>query len=95
MSAQTSRQIAGRVGGLRSWANTVDRAARTRRGRDAGPGSVDYWIGRLDPVRFADATDEQKVAAATAAKKAHFAALALKSSQARARRKGAADALSA
>lgn len=80
-------QLAGRVGGLRSWANTVDRTARSQPGRDAGPGSLEYWIARLDPERFAGATDEQKRAAAEAAKRAHYAGLALKSAQSRARRR--------
>lgn len=84
--ASTSRQLAGRLGGLKSWANTPDRTARTSNGRAAGPGSIGYWLARLDPVRFADASDEQKVAAATAAKKAHYARLALKSAQVRARK---------
>ncbi len=81
----SSHQLAGRVGGLKSWANTPDRPARTQRGRDAGPGSIDYWIGKLDPVRFADATVDQKLAAAQAAKRAHFARLAMLSAQARSR----------
>lgn len=87
-AAAPHRQLSGRLGGLKSWANTPDRTARTKRGRDAGPGSIDYWVCRLDPVKFADATDEQRLAAATAAKKAHYAGLALKSAQARARKRG-------
>lgn len=79
------RQLAGRLGGLKSWANTVDRTERTKRGRDAGPGSIDYWVDRLPP-QFADATDEQKHQAALAAKRAHYAELALKSAQARRRK---------
>jgi len=59
-------QQAGRYGGLRSWANTPDRTARTAPARDAGPGSVDYWLARLDPERFADATGEQRLVAADA-----------------------------
>ncbi len=87
--------LSGRVGGLISWANTSDRTARTQRSRDAGPGSIDYWVGKLDGERFASATEEQKRAAAEAAKKAHYAALALKSAQSRARRKGTDHARSA
>jgi hypothetical protein len=79
-------RTAGRVGGLTSWANTADRTARTDPARRRSPGSVDYWLGQLDPERFADATDEQKLAAAEAARKAHFARLALRSAQARRRR---------
>ena len=85
----TRRQQIGRYGGLKSWSNTVDRSARTAAGRKAGPGSVDYWLTRL-PEKFADATDAQRLAAAEAARKAHFAEMALKS--ARSRAKGNRDA---
>lgn len=79
----TPRQTIGRYGGLKSWANTVDRTARTAPGRKAGPASIDYWLARLDRERFAEATDAQRLAAAEAARKAHFAELALRSAKAR------------
>lgn len=85
MPAHPNQTAGGRVGGFKSWANTVDRAERTKGPRDASPGGIDYWLNRLDPERFADATDAQRLAAAQAAKKAHFAELAMKSAQARAR----------
>ena len=85
----SSHQLAGRVGGLKSWANTPDRTVRTAPGLRAGPGAVDYWLDRLDPERFADATDAQRVAAAECARRAHFAAMALKSAQVR---RGGSDA---
>lgn len=80
------RQLSGRLGGLTSWANTPDRTARTQRSRDAGPGSIDYWLAKLDQERFADATDEQRRAAAQAAKSAFYARLAAKSAVTRARK---------
>jgi hypothetical protein len=82
----TERQQIGRYGGLKSWANTPDRSARTAPGRKASPGSVDYWLARLDSERFADATDQQRLAAAESARRAHFAQLAMKSVRSRARR---------
>lgn len=78
-----AKRTAGRIGGLQSWANTPDRTIRTTKPRDAGPGSLAYHLARLDPVRFADATDEQKLAAAGAAKRAFYARLALASAKAR------------
>lgn len=87
-----SRSTIGRLGALKSWANTVDRTARTAHARRCGPGSIDYWLARLDPDRFANATEAQKLAAAEAAKKAYFARLALKSAAARSRRGGGHDA---
>lgn len=79
----TERQIRGRYGAHKSWANTVDRSARTRQARSKSPGSIDYWLDRLDPERFANATDEQKMQAAEAGKKAHFAELSMRSAAAR------------
>ena len=83
---QASRQaIAGRLGALTSWANTVDRTARTRSARAKSPSNVEYHLERLDPERFADATEAQKLAAADAARRAYFAELAMRSAQARRR----------
>lgn len=79
--------MGGRAGGLESWARTVDRTARTAPARAKAPGELDYWLERLDPERFADATEAQRLAAADAARRAHFARLALASAKARRRRK--------
>lgn len=68
-----------RAGALKSWANTVDRAARTAKARAASPASLEYHLTRLDPERFAEATDEQRLAAADAARRAHFARIAARS----------------
>lgn len=81
----TQRQVIGRYGGLKSWANTPDRTARTRPARAKSPSSLEYHIDRLGP-QFADASESQRLAAAEAAKRAYFAELAMKS--VRARRKG-------
>ena len=79
-STDRRRQQTSSIGGLISWANTVDRAERTARGRKAGPGDIAYWT-RLKRAesKFADATDDQVLAAALAAQKAHYKSLALKS----------------
>ncbi len=87
---EADRQLAGRYGAHKSWALTADRTARTRPARDKSPSSVEYHLARLDPERFADATAEQRYAAAEAAKRAWFAGLAMKS--ARARRRGGSHA---
>ncbi len=83
------RQQIGRVGALESWANTIDRPARTRAARNNSPSSTEYWLNKLDPERFADASEQQKLDAADAARRAYFARLALKS--AKARRRGGPD----
>lgn len=78
----------GRAGALESWARTVDRSARTAKARAAGPASLDYHLERLDPERFANATDEQRLAAADAARRAYFSRIANRSAEVR--RRGAA-----
>lgn len=88
---RATRQSIGAYGALKSWGNTVDRSARTAPARRNSPASVEYWLDRLDPERFADATQEQRVAAAESARRAYYAKLALQSARSR-RRGGAADA---
>lgn len=80
-----AHSLAGRKGAHASWARTVDRTARTSAARNASPTSIDWHLARL-PEQFAGATDEQRQAAAEAARKAYMAELALRS--ARARQKG-------
>jgi hypothetical protein len=78
-----NRQLAGRIGGLESWSRTPDRAVRTAPARAAGPSSVDYWVAKLDPELFADATDKQKLDAADAMRRAFYTRLAFASAKAR------------
>ncbi len=91
MSISNTRTMAGRYGGLKSWAQTVDRSARTKAGRAAGPASIEYHLARLDP-KFDAATDAQRLAAAEAARSAYYAALALKSAASRRRSAVGGDA---
>jgi hypothetical protein len=81
--SESPNQINGRYGALRSWANTPDRTARTRRARDKSPSSIDWHLARLDPERFADASPDARLKAAEAARKAYYAHLAMKSAAAR------------
>jgi hypothetical protein len=85
------RQAIGRYGATKSWGQTVDRPARTRNARAKSPGSIDYWLDRLDPERFAEATDAQRLDAAESLRRAHFRRMALRSAKAR-RRGGDPDA---
>jgi len=77
------RQAIGRYGAHKSWANTVDRTARTRNARSKSPSAVEYWLARLDPERFANATPQQRLDAAESMRRAHFAGLALRSAESR------------
>jgi hypothetical protein len=70
---RSERVLLGRLGGLTSWANTLDRSARTAPGRAAFEAKFLEQAGG-DPKR------------AAALRKAYFARLALKS--AASRRKG-------
>jgi hypothetical protein len=84
VSAMTpaQRSMQARAAAYASWANTEDRAARTAKARAAHRSKFDRQVdpdGTLDPV--------ERAKRAKAARKAHFTALALKSSRARAVRK--------
>lgn len=79
---ETHRQLAGRKGGHLSWANTLDRSARTANGRAA-----------LE-AKFLAAADGDPVRAEHL-RKAFYADLALKSAKARAARRKATRAGSA
>ena len=81
--SESTRQKIGRYGADLSWANTPNRTERTRNGRNASPSSLNWHIERLDPEKFADATDEQKVKAGESAKKAYYSKLAMKSAEVR------------
>ena len=63
---QNSDRCAPGVAAYASWSRTPDRTARTAPARTAGPGSLNYWVAKLDPDIFADATDRQKLDAADA-----------------------------
>jgi hypothetical protein len=89
-AAPNQRQAIARLGAHISWAHTDDRSARTRPARRNSPASLDYHLARLDPERFANATDSQKLAAAESAKKAYYAGLTMRSIAAR--RGGRGDA---
>ncbi len=71
------KSLRGKKGAYTSWANTTDRPARTRNAREA---FEKRFLTKADG-------DPQR---AEAMRKAVYADLALKSAQARARRKGAA-----
>ena len=79
----TRLRLQGQLGALVSWANTPDRSSRTEPARLNSPGSIEYHLRALDPETFAEASEEQKLLAATAARKAYFTELALKSLKAR------------
>ena len=76
--------LSSRLGAHRSWANTVDRSARTRPARSKSPSSVEYHLERLGS-EFDDATEAQRLAAADAARRAYFTEMAMRSAAARRR----------
>lgn len=79
------RQAIGRLGAHKSWANTPNRTARTRKARANGPSELPWHLARLDPEKFADASDADRLKAAEAARSAYYAELAMKSAAARRR----------
>lgn len=82
------RTLRARLAAHEKWA-TTDPIEGTAAARAAGPGSIDYWLNKVDPDHMLD--DAERTRRAESAKKAHYARLAFKSAQARAQQ-GRADA---
>lgn len=82
-ASQTELSLIGQIGAHQSWANTIDRAARTAPGRKA---ALERFERQVDP----DGTlsPAERARRAEHARKAYFTRLALKSAQARRRRAG-------
>jgi hypothetical protein len=81
----THHSLAGTIGAYTKWAKCDDPSAATAPGRKA---FLDRFENEVDPNRTLPA--EERARRATAARKAYFARLALKSAQARRRAKNAA-----
>lgn len=77
-------RTAGSLGGHQSWANTVDRGARTEAARRKSPASLDYWLNRQGEALTSRPMPE-RVKAAENAKAAHFRLMAARSLAARKR----------
>jgi hypothetical protein len=77
---------AARAASHRSWANTVNRTQRTRAAVSKSPGSIEYHLARLGD-RFANATDDERYAAAESARKAHMAQMSARAAEARRRKR--------
>lgn len=80
----TERSLRGQVAAHTSWARTDDRAARTAPARQA---ALDRFERQVDPEGLLLPAERAK--RAESARKAYFAALALKSAKARRIRKAA------
>ena len=80
-----ARVMAGRLGGHAKWANTTDRTAATEAARR---GLLDRFERQVDPK--SELPPAVRAARAESARKAFYADLAIKSRNARARRKKSA-----
>jgi hypothetical protein len=85
MSTPEQRRLAAQIAVHTSWANTVDRTARTA---PATAASMSRFERQVDPDCVMDPQTRAK--AAESARKAYFLGLAAKSAAARRRRKKAA-----
>jgi hypothetical protein len=88
--------LLGSIGGLTKAArqNAEQRAADTAAARANGPGALEYWERKVDPDGVMSPADRAKCAGA--AKREHFARLALASAKARRQKtKSAEQALAA
>jgi hypothetical protein len=76
-------RILGSIGGSERWSHLhgEDRTAATRTARSASPGALEYWERKVDPDGVMSPADRAKCAGA--AKREHFARLALASAKAR------------
>lgn len=87
MSTPVERSLQARLAAHESWARTSDRAARTAKARAAMTSKFDRLVdpdGLLSP--------EERAYRAEQARKAHYTRLALRSAQARRRRRTAREA---
>jgi hypothetical protein len=84
------RVLRARLAAHTRWANEDphDPNGATARARARSPQSLDYWASQVDPERKLG--DDDRARRAEHARKAYMTKLALKSSQARRRRAGAA-----
>ena len=76
------RRLRSQIAAHTSWANTSDRRERTRKASEA---FLERFEREVDPDGLLD--PEERARRAESARRAYFAALALKSSQARSRRR--------
>ncbi|WP_054813389.1 hypothetical protein [Nocardia arizonensis] len=82
MSTPAERTLKARIAAHESWAKTPDRTARTAKGREALLTKFDRLV---DPDGLLSA--EERSYRAAQARKAHYSRLALRSAQARRRRR--------
>jgi hypothetical protein len=78
----TERKLRAQIAAHESWASTSDRTARSQYGRDAFRQSFE---DKVDPERVLDAVERHR--RADSAYRAHMARLALRSAQARRKKK--------
>lgn len=78
------RKLRAQLGAHTSWANTLDRTARTA----AGSRAAEARFEKEAREKFPDATDEQIAKVAESARKAFYKRIGLKSAAARARKAG-------
>lgn len=78
------RSMRARVAATARWA-TSDPREGTAKAREAGPAGLEFWLNKVDPDHAITDNAERERRAACA-KRAHFQALALRSSVARSRR---------
>lgn len=81
-ASPAERRLKAQIAAHRSWANTTDRAARTAKGRQA---MDDRFEREVDPAGTMPPAERAK--RAENARKAHYAAMALKSAQVRRRKR--------
>ncbi|WP_062434856.1 hypothetical protein [Herbidospora daliensis] len=80
--SNADRRELARIAANERWARERDRTAATSAARAAGPGSIEYWLKRVDPDGVM--SDADRLKAAGNAKAAFYARLTRAGRQARA-----------
>lgn len=81
------RHVNASIAANARWSRERSRTLATAAARAAGPGSIDYWIAKVDPDE--QMTRGDRLAAAENAKRAFYQRLAKQGRKARARKKTA------
>lgn len=82
MATPSERSVAARIAANTRWAGEDDRTTATAAARRKGPGSLEYWLKKVDPN--GELAYDARVKKAESAKTAYFQQFALAGRKARA-----------
>lgn len=80
------RTLRARLAAHTKWARCTDASEATSRARANGPGSIEYWLKKVDPD--GELPEKERLRRAQSAKKAFYARIQYQSAHARRKRAG-------